>query len=116
MGEQLQVDWVEFRKGHAPLHAFCATLGYSRASYVEFVSDMKVDTLIACHERIFAAFSGVTKRVLNDNMNTVVLERDAYGDGERRYHACFLDYSHCAARQNTCRPCRRRWHASIARA
>ena len=22
MGEQLQVDWVEFRKGSAPLHAF----------------------------------------------------------------------------------------------
>jgi transposase len=34
MGEQLQVDWVEFRKGAQPLHAFCATLGYSRASYV----------------------------------------------------------------------------------
>jgi len=50
MGEQLQVDWVEFRKGSAPLHAFCATMGYSRASYVEFVSDMKVATLIGCHE------------------------------------------------------------------
>ena len=24
MGEQLQVDWVEFRKGRAPLYAFCA--------------------------------------------------------------------------------------------
>src|SRR5471030_3538341 len=23
MGEQLQVDWVEFRKGATPLHAFC---------------------------------------------------------------------------------------------
>ena len=31
-GEQLQVDWVEFRKGPQPLHAFCATLGFSRAS------------------------------------------------------------------------------------
>ena len=27
MGEQLQVDWVEFCKGSAPLHAFCATMG-----------------------------------------------------------------------------------------
>lgn len=51
MGEQLQVDWVEFRKGSTPLHAFCATMGYSRASYVEFVSDMKVATLIGYHER-----------------------------------------------------------------
>jgi transposase len=56
MGEQMQVDWVEFRKGSVPLHAFCATLGFSRASYVEFVSNMKVETLIACHERAFAAF------------------------------------------------------------
>jgi transposase len=45
-GEQLQVDWVEFRKGANPLYAFCATLGYSRASYVQFVSDMKVQTLV----------------------------------------------------------------------
>lgn len=35
-GEQMQVDWVEFRKRHDPLHAFCAALGYSRASYVEY--------------------------------------------------------------------------------
>ena len=32
-GEQRQVDWVEFRKGRNPLYAFCATLGYSRASF-----------------------------------------------------------------------------------
>lgn len=93
MGEQLQVDWVEFRKGSAPLHAFCATLDFSRASYVEFVSNMKVETLIACHERAFAAFGGVTRRVLYDTMKTVVLERDAYGEGEHRFHAGFLDYA-----------------------
>jgi transposase len=29
-GEQLQIDWVEFRKGSDPLYAFSATLGYSR--------------------------------------------------------------------------------------
>ena len=62
-GEQLQVDWVEFRKGANPLYAFCATLGFSRASYVEFVSDMKVQTLVACHERAFEAFGGVPRRV-----------------------------------------------------
>ena len=31
-GEQMQVDWVEFRKGGSPLYAFCATLGFSRAT------------------------------------------------------------------------------------
>lgn len=34
MGEQLQVDWVEFRKDSAPLHAFCATMAYSQLCLV----------------------------------------------------------------------------------
>jgi transposase len=66
MGEQLQVDWVEFRKGEQPLHAFGATVGYSRATYVEFVSDRKVESLIGCHERAFAALGGVPRSVLYD--------------------------------------------------
>jgi transposase len=116
MGEQLQVDWVEFRKGGAPLHAFCATLGFSRASYVEFVSNMKVETLIACHERAFAAFGGVTKRVLYDNMKTVVLERDAYGDGEHRYHAGFLDYArHSGFVIRLCQPYRAKTKGKVER-
>jgi transposase len=116
MGEQLQVDWVEFRKGSAPLHAFCATLGFSRASYVEFVSNMKVETLIGCHERAFAAFGGVTKRFLYDNMKTVVLERDAYGDGEHRYHAGFLDYArHCGFVIKLCQPYRAKTKGKVER-
>ena len=93
-GQQMQVDWVEFRKGADPLYAFCATLGYSRASYVRFVADMKVQTLIDCHQRCFEAFGGVACRILYDNMKTVVLERDSYGQGQHRYHAGFLNYAH----------------------
>lgn len=116
MGEQLQVDWVEFRKGSSPLHAFCATLGFSRASYVEFVSNMKVETLIACHERAFAAFGGVTRRVLYDNMKTVVTERDAYGDGEHRFHAGFLDYArHSGFVIKLCQPYRAKTKGKVER-
>lgn len=116
MGEQLQVDWVEFRKGSAPLHAFCATLGFSRASYVEFVSNMKVETLIGCHERAFAFFGGVTKRVLYDNMKTVVLERDAYGDGQHRFHAGFLDYAkHSGFVIKLCQPYRAKTKGKVER-
>lgn len=67
-GEQMQVDWVEFRKGKNPLYAFCATLGFSRTSFVEFVADMKVETLIACHQHAFESFGGTPKRILYDNM------------------------------------------------
>lgn len=116
MGEQMQVDWVEFRKGAEPLHAFCATLGYSRASYVEFVSDMKVDTLIGCHQRAFEAFGGVTRRALYDNMKTVVLERDLYGEGQHRYHAGFLDYAkHSGFIIKLCRPYRAQTKGKVER-
>jgi transposase len=115
-GEQLQVDWVEFRKGADPLYAFCATLGYSRASHVEFVTDMKVDPLIECHQRTFAALGGVPRRVLYDNMKTIVLERDVEGPGEHRYHAGFLDYArHCGFVIKLCRPYRARTKGKVER-
>jgi len=107
MGEQMQVDWGEFRKGSDPLYAFCATLGYSRASYVEFVTDMKIQTLIDSHQCAFEAFGGVVKQALYDNMKTVVIERDAYGAGEHRFHAAFLDYArHSGFVIKLCRPYR----------
>ncbi len=62
-GEQMQVDWIEFRKGRNPLYAFCATLGFSRVSFVEFVTNMKVQTLIECHDHAFEYFGGVTRKV-----------------------------------------------------
>ncbi len=56
-GIQMQVDWVEFPK--EGISAFVATLGYSRMSYVEYVSDEKVETLIECHKNAFEYFGGV---------------------------------------------------------
>lgn len=115
-GDQMQVDWVEFRKGVQPLYAFCATLGYSRASHVEFVTDMKVETLIECHQRSFAAFGGVPHHALYDNMKTVVLERDVSGEGEHRYHGGFLDYArHCGFVIKLCRPYRARTKGKVER-
>lgn len=61
-GVQLQVDWIEFRK--EGLSAFVATLGYSRMSYVEYVRDSKLETLIACHMNAFAYFGGVPHEAL----------------------------------------------------
>lgn len=115
-GEQMQVDWVEFRKGRDPLHAFCATLGHSRASYVEYVTDMKVETLIRCHQHAFEALGGVPKRILYDNMKTVVLERDTYGEGQHRYHAGFLEYAkHSGFIIKLCRPYRAKTKGKVER-
>ncbi|MFM8330550.1 MAG: IS21 family transposase, partial [Candidatus Methylumidiphilus sp.] len=115
-GEQMQIDWVEFRKGGDPLYAFCATLGYSRASHVVFATDMRVETLIDCHRQCFEALGGVCRQLLYDNMKTVVLERDAYAPGEHRHHAGFLDYSrHCGFAIRLCRPYRARTKGKVER-
>ena len=121
-GHQMQVDWVEFRragvgqKGTRPLYAFCATLGYSRASHVEFVDNMRLDTLIACHERSFIAFGGVPRQALFDNMKTVVTERDHYGEGQHQFHAGFLDYArHAGFTIKLCRPYRAKTKGKVER-
>lgn len=93
-GEQLQVDWGEFRQGRDPLAAFVATLGYSRYSYVEFVTDKTLPTLQRCHTHAFEWFEGVPQRVLYDNMKTVILARHTYGPGLHRFQPAFLDFAH----------------------
>jgi hypothetical protein len=46
----MQLDWIEFRKARGDLlAAFVATLGWSRASFVRFVDNECVETLIECH-------------------------------------------------------------------
>ena len=53
-GEQMQCDWIIFRRGKHPLSAFVMTLEFARASYVEFVTNETL--LLACHENAFAYF------------------------------------------------------------
>ncbi len=71
-------------------------------SHVEFVTDTKVTTLIGCPERSFAAFGGMVRQVLYDNMN----------------HAGFLDYARHAGfviKLCLCRPYRARTKGQVKR-
>src|SRR5215204_451711 len=88
----MQVDWAVIRRGSNRLSVFVATLGWSRAAYVEFVTDERVETLIEAHENAFLAFGGTPREVLYDNMRTVVLERHGYRRGRHRFHPGFLDF------------------------
>lgn len=90
-GEQMQVDWAVIRRGKAPLSAFVAVLGYSRSAYVEIVDNERIDSLLGCQARAFAHFSGVPRKILYDNMKTVVLKRAAYGEGLHRFHGALWD-------------------------
>jgi len=93
-GRQMQADFATIRRGRDRLAVFIATLGWSRATYVEFVTDERLETLLGCHERAFFFFGGVPREVLYDNMRTVVTERDHYGPGLHRYNRTFLDFAH----------------------
>ena len=73
-GRQMQVDFATIRRGRDRFSVFIATLGWSRASYVEFVTDERMETLLGCHERAFYYFGGVLREVLYDNMRTVVIK------------------------------------------
>jgi transposase len=77
-GRQMQADFATIRRGKDRLAVFIATLGWSR-TYVEFVIDERMETLLGCHERAFYFFGGVPRAVLYDNMRTVVTERDGPG-------------------------------------
>jgi transposase len=118
-GLQMQVDWIEFRKsGHKEgmLAAFVATLGFSRASYVEFVTDMKLETLLACHRLAFDFFGGVAREVLYDNMKTVILKRDVYGKHLHQYQAGFADFAqHYGFVPRVCRPYRAKTKGKVER-
>jgi transposase len=90
-GEQMQVDWAVIRRGSSPLSAFVAVLGYSRSAYVEVVDNERIESLLGCQSRAFVHFGGVPRKVLYDNMKTVVIQRSAYGEGLHRFQAALWD-------------------------
>ena len=85
-GKQMQVDWCTLRSGKNPLYGFVATLGNSRYMYVECTESMEFDVLKTCHENAFAYFNGVPYEILYDNMKTVILERNYYGEGKHKFN------------------------------
>lgn len=79
-GEQAQVDWMDcgiriIDGKKKRVYGFLMTLGYSRKKYLHFVVNMKMDTFLRCMRQAFEYFGGIPKRVLFDNMKTVVQKR-----------------------------------------
>nr|WP_255449886.1 MULTISPECIES: IS21 family transposase [Myxococcaceae] len=77
-GEQAQVDWGSFgslRVGRSvrPLSAFLMVLSWSRALFVDFALDQRMETFLEMHRRALDFFGGVPRRILYDNLKSVVL-------------------------------------------
>lgn len=62
------------------VYLFVATLPYSQYSYVEPCLDMKQDTWLRCHIRMFEFFDGVAIRTVCDNLKTGVIKHPKEGD------------------------------------
>lgn len=115
-GHQMQCDFVVFRRGVQPLYAFTATLGYSRWRWVRYAPNEQAQTLVASHHALFAALGGVPREILYDNARTIVLERDAYGDGHHRWHPRLLDLAkHYGFMPRLCRPYRAQTKGKVER-
>jgi transposase len=115
-GKQMQVDWTTIRSGKNPIYAFVAVLGYSRYTFVHFVDNMLAETLISCHEKAFAFFKGVTQTILYDNMKAVVVQRDAYGKNQHKYHDQLKDLAKsCRFEIRLCRPYRAKTKGKVER-
>lgn len=115
-GQQMQCDFVVFRRGRNPLFAFTATLGYSRWRWVRFTADETAATLVACHHALFDALGGVPREILYDNAKSVVIKRDEYGEGQHRWNDGFLDMAKLYGfLPRLCRPYRARTKGKIER-
>lgn len=79
-GEQAQVDWGHF--GHLrvgttqrPLSVFAIVLSWSRALFVDFAFDQQLETFLRMHRRALEFFAGIPRRIVYDNLRSVVLAR-----------------------------------------
>ena len=115
-GRQMQADWASVGRGDEKLSVFIGTMGWSRAAYVEFCDDERVETLISCHDNAFRALGGVPVEALLDNMKTVVIGRNVYGQGLHRFHPAFLDYArHAGFVPRLCAPYRPQTKGKVER-
>ena len=109
-GEQAQVDWahfgyIEHHGRRRRLYAFVMTLGWSRASYLEFTVSADAAWWLRCHVHAFRYFGGVPRQVLHDNLKTAVLDREA--DGRIIWNVRYMDFAdYYGFSPRACRPYR----------
>jgi len=95
-GDQAQVDWgiADYIDEQGVVHkapVFVMTLGYSRATYIEFTRRCDIRSFMRCLIHAMEYFGGVPKVMLTDRMKTVIL---GVGDDRKpRWHPVFADFA-----------------------
>jgi transposase len=78
--EEAQVDWgafgaIRIGRGVRPLSGFVMVLSYSRAVFALFTVDQTLESFLRGHVEAFAAFQGIARTLVYDNLRSAVLER-----------------------------------------
>jgi len=94
-GEQAQVDWAHFGhlqigRARRPLMAFVMVLSYSRQIFLRFFPDARMESFLRGHVGAFAAWQGVPRVLLYDNLKSAVLERHG---AAIRFHPTLLGFA-----------------------
>ena len=94
-GEPAQVDWAHFGhlqigRARRPLMAFVMVLSYSRQIFLRFLLDARMESFLRGHVGAFAAWQGVPRVLLYDNLKSAVLERHG---AAIRFHPTLLGFA-----------------------
>jgi transposase len=94
-GEQAQVDWgncgtINVDGSKRRLSVFVMVLSYSRMLYLEFTLSQGLDAFLEAHQNAFVFFGGVPRKILYDNLKSVVLARVGR---EINFNPTFLAFS-----------------------
>lgn len=115
-GVQAQFDFAEVRLPWGRRFALLVVLGYSRLLYVEFVARQTALTVMLGLERAFAAFGGVPREILFDQLKSVVVADHRPGGGRLLENAEFLRFAaHWGFRVRACRPYRAQTKGKVER-
>jgi len=94
-GEQAQVDWGHFGnitigRAQHKLMAFVIVLSYSRRIFLRYYLNAQMANFLRGHEAAFAAWNGLPRVLLYDNLKSAVLERHGQAI---RFHPTLLDFA-----------------------
>ena len=105
-GEAAQVDWGEYGSiavglTRRRLSFFVMVLCHSRMMYVEFFVSQQMEHFLSAHLNAFAAFGGVPRRAIIDNLRSGVLKR-LVGEAPV-FNPRYLDFArHCGFEITAC--------------
>jgi transposase len=115
-GQQAQFDFADIHFPWGKRFALLVVLGYSRVLFVEFVARQTALTVMLGLERAFAAFGGVPREILFDQMKSVIVEDHRPTGGRLLENPEFLRFAaHWGFRIRACRPFRAKTKGKVER-